>query len=203
MTEKNTVGLLLEKQYKIPFAMFREAFTAFQKRFVYPKTYLVMGLLLVICGIYAYFIVNGGEGANRSLYCMIILFCLVMMAFQWYTPRKVRRNLMEGVRQIEDDQYRLRIYPEYLEIGTLLPPEDSTADAADDLFDDAPEEDFSGTRIYYNKGMHVDEYPAFLLIYQQKSMIYVVPKEPFSEEELEILRVHFSQRLEKTFTQRL
>ena len=96
-----------------------------------------------------------------------------------------------------------RIYPEYLEIGTLLSPEESTADASDDLFDDTPEEDFSGTRIYYNKGMHVDEYPAFLLIYQQKSMIYVVPKEPFSEEELEILRVHFSQRLEKTFTQRL
>ncbi len=202
MTEENK-ALLIEKQYKIPFAMFREAFTAFQKRFVYPRTYLVMGLLLVICCVYGYFIAYGSEGANRSLYCMIILFCLVMMGFQWYTPRKVRRNLMEGVRQIEDDKYRLRIYPEYLEIGTLLPPEDSTEDVSDDLFDDTPEDNFSGTRIYYNKGMHVDEYREFLLIYQQKSMIYVVPKAPFSEEELEILRVHFSQRLEKTFTQRL
>lgn len=203
MSETTTDGMLIEKQYKIPFEMFREAFIAFQKRFVYPRTYLVMGLLLVICGIYAWFIVNGGEHANRTLYCMIILFCLIMMFFQWFTPRKARRTLMEGVKEIEDDEYRLRIFPEYLEIGTILPPENSTASETDELFDDAPEENFSGTRIHYNKGMHVDEYAAFFLIYQQKSMIYVVPKSAFSEEELEILRVHFSKRLEKNFSSRI
>ena len=124
----------------------------------------------------------------------------MMMAFQWINPRKIRMKLMEGVKEIEDDEYRLRIFPEYLEIGTILPPEDAKAAETDDLFDDVPEEDFSGTRIHYNKGLNVVEYPAFFMIYQQKSMFYVVPKAAFSEEELEILRVHFSKRLEKTFT---
>ena len=192
--------MLLEKQYKIPFDMFRDAFIAFQKKFVYPKSYAIMGVLAVVIGIYAYFIVYGGENVNRGLYCMIILFCLMMMAFQWINPRKIRMKLMEGVKEIEDDEYRLRIFPEYLEIGTILPPEDAKAAETDDLFDDVPEEDFSGTRIHYNKGLNVVEYPAFFMIYQQKSMFYVVPKAAFSEEELEILRVHFSKRLEKTFT---
>ena len=193
--------MLLEKQYKIPFDMFRDAFIAFQKKFVYPKSYAIMGVLAVVIGIYAYFIVYGGENVNRGLYCMIILFCLMMMAFQWINPRKIRMKLMEGVKEIEDDEYRLRIFPEYLEIGTILPPEDAKAAETDDLFDDVPEEDFSGTRIHYNKGLNVVEYPAFFMIYQQKSMFYVVPKAAFSEEELEILRVHFSKRLDKTFTQ--
>jgi hypothetical protein len=191
--------MLLEKQYKIPFDMFRDAFIAFQRRFVYPKSYIIMAVLAVVIGIYAYSLVYGGENANRGLYCMIILFCLMMMAFQYINPRKIRMKLMEGVKEIEDDSYRLRVFPEYLEIGTILPPEDTRAAESDDLFDDVPEEDFSGTRIHYNKGLNVIEYPGFFMIYQQKSMFYVVPKSAFSEEELEILRVHFAKRLEKTF----
>ena len=194
--EEKTV--LLEKQYRIPFELFREAFIAFQKRFVFPRSYLTMAILALICVIYGYFVVNGSD-SGRPLYCMVILFCLVMIGFQWFNPRKIRRNLMEGIREIENDEYRLRIYAEYLEIGTILPPEETEVSETDELFDDTPEEDFSGTRIYYNKGMHVIEYGNFFMLYQQKTMFYVIPKAAFSEEELEIMRVHFSQRLEKNF----
>ena len=38
------------------------------------------------------------------------------------------------------------------------------------------------------------------MIYQTKTMFYVVPKEAFSAEEQEVLRVHFSQKLEKNFS---
>ncbi len=189
---------LIEKQYRIPFAMFRTAFLAFQRRFVYPKNYCIMAVLLLVSVLYGYFIMTD-DGANVPLYCMIILFCLVMAGIQWYNPRKIRRNLMEGVKEIEDDVYRLTIYPEYLEIGTMLPPEEQAPEEQDALFEDKPEEDFSGTRIYYNKGMHVREYETFFMIYQTKTMFYAVPKSAFTEEEMEIMRVHFSKRLAKTF----
>ena len=192
-------NLLIEKQYTIPFELFRTAFIAFQKKFVYPRTYVVMGILAAVIGLYSYFLVYGGENVNRGLYCMIIMFCAVMIVLQWINPRRIRMKLMEGIREIENDQYRLRVFPEYLEIGTILPPDDVTGSESDALFDDVPEEDFSGTRIHYNKGMNVIEYTEFFMVYQQKTMFYVVPKTPFSEEELEILRVHFSKRLEKTF----
>lgn len=198
----NDSGLLLEKSYQIPYELFRTAFTAFQKKFVYPRNYLTMALLSIIIGIYAYFIIT--TDAQRPLYCMIILICILLIGFQWYNPRKIRRNLMLAVKEIEQDSYRIRIYPEYLEIGTILPPEDTgTEDASDALFDDSPEENFSGTRIYYNKNLHVTEYQSFFMLYQSKTMFYVLPKADFSEEELEILRVHFSQRLDKTFQQNL
>ena len=190
-------GLLLEKQYQIPFELFRDSFTAFQKKFVYPRNYAVMAVLLIVCAVYVYFIIWGDENTDRTLYFMIILFCLMMTAFQWYNPKKIKRNLLEAVREIEQDEYRLRIFPEYLEIGTLLPEEESHE--TDELFDDEPEENFSGTRIYYNKGMHVLEYDSFFMIYQTKTMFYTVPKSAFSEEELEVLRVHFSKRLDKNF----
>lgn len=198
----NDSGLLLEKSYQIPFALFKSSFTAFQKKFVYPKTYLTMGLLAVIIGIYAYFVVNGAD-SQRPMYCTVILVCAVLIGFQWYNPRKIRRNLMLAVREIEQDNYRIRIYPGYLEIGTILPPEDTSGQDSDtdNLFDDTPEDNFSGTRIYYNKNLHITEYPDFFMIYQTKTMFYVLPKSAFSEEELEIMRVHFSQRLDKAFQQ--
>lgn len=202
-TTKDTASLLLEKQYHIPFELFREAFIAFQKRFVYPRNYAVMAVFLIVAGVYGWLTATAPEGANRQLYCIIILFCLVMAVFQWWNPRKIRRDLMEGIRQIEDDRYCLRLYPEYLEIGTILPPEEGTAGAEHDaLFDDVPEEDISGTRIYYNKGLHVAEYGRFFMVYQTRAMFYVIPKDAFSAEELEIMRVHFEKKLGKQFTVR-
>ena len=196
-------GLLLEKSYHIPYALFKTAFIAFQKKFVYPRNYLTMGILTLIIGIYSYFLIQGSD-EKRPLYCMIILICLLLTGFQWYNPRKIRRNLMLAVKEIEQDSYRIRIFPEYLEIGTILPPEENdTGNASDALFDDAPEENFSGTRIYYNKNLHVTEYQSFFMLYQSKTMFYVLPKADFSEEELEILRVHFSQQLDSTFQQNL
>ncbi len=193
--------LLLEKSYQISFQLFKKSFTAFQKKFVYPRTYLTMGLLALIIGIYAYFVANGAD-SQRPLYCMIIIVCAALIGFQWYNPRKIRRNLMLAVKEIEQDNYRIRIYPEYLEIGTVLPPEDAGEPSeTDTLFDDTPEENFSGTRIFYNKNLHITEYDDFFMIYQTKTMFYVLPKSVFSEEELEILRVHFSQRLDRTFQQ--
>ena len=204
--EQEYSEFLLQKQYYIPYELFKSAFTAFQKKFVYPRNYIIIAVLLIVSCIYAYFLVNGSD-SDKPIYCIVILCCLLLSGFQWYNPRKIRRNLMLAVREIEHDQYKFTIYPEYLEIGTILPPEDSSLnnknlENIDNLFDDIPEEqeNFSGTRIYYNKGLHVHEYQEFFMIYQTKTMFYVVPKSIFSEEELEIMRVHFSQRLDKNFS---
>lgn len=192
---------ILEKEYRIPFSMFRDAFTAFQKRYVFPRTRIVTALLLIAAGIYGYMVVEGGE-SQRPIYCMIVLMCLVCCAMQWYNPRKVRRSLMEGVKEIEEDRYRLRIFEDCLEIGTLLPPEEAPSEeekAADALFDDEPEEDFTGTRIFYTKDIPILEYKEFFMIYLKKQMFYVVPKKVFEEEEIKTLRTLFAEKLGKGF----
>ncbi|MDE6731208.1 MAG: hypothetical protein K2J71_10600 [Oscillospiraceae bacterium] len=205
MNQEQNSGILLQKRYQIPYELFKTAFTAFQKKFVYPRNYMMIAVLGIVCMIYAYFVVNGSE-SDRPMYCIVILCALLMIVFQILNPLKIRKNLMLAVREIENDQYQLTIYPEYLEIGTILPPEDAgnpgniPDSELDALFDDTPGENFSGTRIYYNKNLQVHEYPEFFMIYQQKTMFYVVPEAVFSEEELEILRVHFAQKLDQNFS---
>lgn len=204
MSQQEDSGILLQKCYQIPYELFKTAFMAFQKRFVYPRNYMIITVLGIVCMIYAYFVVTGSD-SDRPLYCIVILCALMMMAFQIYNPKKIRKNLLLAVREIADDRYKLTIYPGYLEIGTILPLEETDPAQKypdlDDLFDDIPEENFSGTRIYYNKNLRVQEYDAFFMIYQQKTMFYVVPKAAFSEEELEIMRVHFAQKLDKNFSE--
>lgn len=196
---------LLEKQYHIPLELFRKAFKAFQYKYVYPKVWLLTGILLVIAGIYSYFVVQGTD-SQRPVYCMIVVFCIVMCALQWYNPQKVRRNLMEGIREIEEDAYKLRVFGDYMEIGTILPEETPLTEeekAADALFADSPEENFSGTRIFYTKDIPVLEYPDFFMVYLKKRTFYVVPKKEFSSEEQEILRGIFREKLGRSFIQKL
>ncbi len=198
--QEQTPTPLLDKQYHIPLDLFRRAFTAFQKKYVYPKTYFMMAMLLVAAGIYSYFMTTV-TASQRPIYCMIVLLCLVMCGIQWFNPRKIRRNLMEAVKEIEEDRYFLKIYQEYLEIGTILPEEAPSEEAQEDdaLFDDTPKENFTGTRMHYNSEMKVTEYDDFFLLYQKRSMVYVIPKSAFNEEEAEILRVHFQKVLDKNF----
>ncbi len=200
MEQKNS-PILPEKQYHIPYEMFKTAFTAFQRRYVHPKNYAIIAVLLLACVIYTISILRS-PATEQPLYGFVILCCLVMCVFQWYNPRKIRRNLLEAVKEIGEDTYVLRIFPEYLEIGTLLPEEAPSEEQAqaDALFEDTPEEQISGTRIFYSKLLKVTEYQDFFMIYQKKSMFYVVPKSAFSEEKLTQLRVHFGNVLGKGFS---
>ncbi len=200
--EETQQTILPEKRYHISFEMFKAAFIAFQRRYVYPRNYLIIAILLIVCVIYTISILQSAA-AEQPLYGFVILCCIVMCVFQWYNPRKIRRNLMEAVREIEDDTYILRIYPEYLEIGTLIPEEEQQEEeASDELFDDTPEEQLSGTRIFYSKAFKITEYKEFFMAYQKRSMFYVIPKKHFSDAELDLLRQHFSSRLGKSFVRK-
>ncbi len=195
---------MLTKQYHIPYEMFRNAFISFQKKYVYPRSYLLMAVFLLVAGIYAYFTAIGTE-QQRPMYCMIIMVCVIMCGLQWYNPRKIRRNLMESIRGLEGDLYEFRLYPEYLEIGTILPEEEVSEDMqeTDALFEDVPQENFSGTRMYYSKALEVTEYPEFFIVYIKKANFYVLPKNAFSEEELNLLRGEFSRNLNDGFQSKI
>lgn len=203
-TEKNGVSPLLRKQYHIPVEMFRNAFVAFQRKFVYPRNYVMMGIFLLAGVIYAWQVTQCSE-QQRPIYCMIVVFCILMIGFQWYHPRKVRRNLMDAVKELEEDLYEFRLFPEYLEIGTILPEDELTEEQvqADALFEDEAQENFSGTRLHYSKSMKVMEYKDFFIVYMVKVNFYVIPKNAFTEEEIELLRSEFSKNLEKGFTNKV
>lgn len=189
---------LVKKRYSIPYELFGEAFTVFQKKFVFPRNRIMSVLLLILA---AGNVLNIMYGKGETIGYVLVLVCIALAFINWYNPRKLKRNLMESVKGIENDVYILTIYPERIVIGTVLEPEkEKEPEEYEEVFGEIPvKEDIADTEIYLNKNVKVIERKNFFMIYIKKSMFYVVPKEPLTQEEIEIMNLHFQKQLDKNF----
>ena len=189
---------LEKKRYSIPYELFGEAFTVFQKKFVFPRNRIMSVLLLILA---AGNVLNIMYGKGETIGYVLVLVCIALAFINWYNPRKLKRNLMESVKGIENDVYTLTIYPERIVIGTVLEPEkEKEPEEYEEVFGEIPvKEDIADTEIYLNKNVKVIERKNFFMIYIKKSMFYVVPKEPLTQEEIEIMNLHFQKQLDKNF----
>ena len=189
---------LVKKRYSIPYELFGEAFTVFQKKFVFPRNRIMSVLLLILA---AGNVLNIMYGKGETIGYVLVLVCIALAFINWYNPRKLKRNLMESVKGIENDVYTLTIYPERIVIGTVLEPEkEKEPEEYEEVFGEIPvKEDIADTEIYLNKNVKVIEIKNLFMIYIKKSMFYVVPKEPLTQEEIEIMNLHFQKQLDKNF----
>lgn len=189
---------LVKKRYSIPYELFGEAFTVFQKKFVFPRNRIMSVLLLILA---AGNVLNIMYGKGETIGYVLVLVCIALAFINWYNPRKLKRNLMESVKGIGNDVYTLTIYPERIVIGTVLEPEkEKEPEEYEEVFGEIPvKEDIADTEIYLNKNVKVIERKNFFMIYIKKSMFYVVPKEPLTQEEIEIMNLHFQKQLDKNF----
>ena len=189
---------LVKKRYSIPYELFGEAFTVFQKKFVFPRIRVMSVLLLIFA---AGNVLNIMYGNGETIGYVLVLVCIALAFINWYNPRKLKRNLMESVKGIENDVYTLTIYPERIVIGTVLEPEkEKEPEEYEEVFGEIPmKEDIADTEIYLNKNVKVIERKNFFMIYIKKSMFYVVPKETLTQEEIEIMNLHFQKQLDKNF----
>ena len=189
---------LVKKRYSIPYELFGEAFTVFQKKFVFPRNRVMSVMLLIFA---AGNVLNIMYGNGETIGYVLVLVCIALAFINWYNPRKLKRNLMESVKGIENDVYTLTIYPERIVIGTVLEPEkEKEPEEYEEVFGEIPmKEDIADTEIYLNKNVKVIERKNFFMIYIKKSMFYVVPKETLTQEEIEIMNLHFQKQLDKNF----
>lgn len=189
---------LVKKRYSIPYELFGEAFTVFQKKFVFPRNRVMSVLLLIFA---AGNVLNIMYGNGETIGYVLVLVCIALAFINWYNPRKLKRNLMESVKGIENDVYTLTIYPERIVIGTVLEPEkEKEPEEYEEVFGEIPmKEDIADTEIYLNKNVKVIERKNLFMIYIKKSMFYVVPKETLTQEEIEIMNLHFQKQLDKNF----
>lgn len=197
--------ILIEQEYQIPLSMFDRAFCSFQKRFVYPRNFVITGILLAVIIIYVRAAIL--DPSNTMAYLLIVASAAVI-CIQWFNPRKIRRNLMTSLKELEGDQYRMTLTQGELRIGTILTAEKLAAAAEDepeaektpeepasqpddgfqDVFDEAPAQpDIAETILPLDAQLTVTEQDEFFMIYQKKSMFYVLPKQGFSQEELTLL----------------
>lgn len=181
----------LEKIYKISNNMFREGFTAYQKKFVYPKNYLFMAVFFVLALNFVYGAVKAPE--NYFAYIMIAV-CLALMVKEWFNPRRMRRAVIDTIRDIGEQEYKITVGDGWVEFSTSeqenvenLVENENATEFSTIQREDVENEPVPPTRIE-NDRLKILEYDRFFLLADGKIMFYIVPKDDFSQAEIEIIR---------------
>lgn len=185
---------ILEKEYKIPPEMFEKAYRTYQRKFVYKKSYIFMGLFLILAADFVYAAVKQPD--NTLIYLLIVV-CLAFAFREWHNPRFIRRRLVETVRDMGETVYKIGIGDGFVDISTV--DYGTEMIDSDEESEESPEEDYGDitdetdpfpekTRINTENDYRILEYDDFFLLMQDKKVFYILPKTGFSEEELETVR---------------
>lgn len=177
MTEKN---YRFEKEYTISAEIFREGYTAFQKKFVFPQANITALAFLMLAGVFVFAVID--DNSQYFAY-LLIMVCLAMAVRQWYNPRKLKANLFESFHETENAVYKISVAEKYIDISTV-----STGESVETVENSETEELPEKSRIPIDNNFSVLEYEKFFLIFSGKSIFYIIPKENFSADEIEILR---------------
>lgn len=184
---------LLEKEYSIPYEIFGEAYTEFQKKYVNKRSYILMGIFIALGLVYVW---SAIKDPSNTLAYLLMVVCFAFAGINWYNPKRIKRTLMEGIKGLEDEKYRFELFESHIEISTLIPEKEDENDKENDinseleeeLFGDSPDEVSESSKLYFNDRLKISEKDNFFMLYQLKELFYVVPKSDFSAEELEIFR---------------
>ena len=195
----------IHKVYKITADVFRKGFAAYQKKFVYPKSYLLMAVFFILALNFVYGAVNAPD--NYFAYIMIVL-CLALTIREWFNPRKLRRVMTDAVRDLEQE-YKFVLADNYVEFSTIqrenvenshenqggnVSEENSNDDSTE--FSTIQRGDVENSQEFENvppskitlDNLQILEYDDFFLFLNGKIMFYIVPKSVFSDSELNIIR---------------
>lgn len=175
---------ILEKEYPIPCDLFEKAFSQWQKKFVYPKTYIISILFVILAIIY---IISAVKDPSNTMAYVMIALCIGLSAVNWYNPKKIKRSLLEAVSSMSDELYRMTLYDTFIEISTIIPQENED-DPEKEIFGEDPPETVESSKLYFNSGLKIIEYDEYFIAYQAKESFYIIPKSGFSDGELDIFR---------------
>lgn len=197
MTGGKLDNIKLEKIYSLSPDLFRDGFRAYQKKFVYPKSYLLMAVFLILALNFVYGAVNAPD--NYLAYIMIVA-CLALMVREWFNPRRIRRIMTDTVRDIGTQQYKFTLADGFAEFSTIehgnvenSAETTETSESSTELSTIQPEnvENFNEPAppsVIPAERLRILEYDSFFLFLDGKAMFYIVPKDNFSDEEISLVR---------------
>lgn len=195
----------LEKEYAVSPDIFDKAYKSYQKKFVYLKSYIFMGIFLLLA---ADFIWAAAKNPGNTLVYLLIVVCIALAFREWHNPRFIRRRLYETVRDMGKVVYKIGVGDGFIDISTIddgtsgddedgdsgkNAEEASTENAEDteendDISPEAEELMPEKSRLNTKENYSLLEYDEYFLLMQGKEVFYILPKAGFSEDELEIIR---------------
>ena len=88
--------------YHIKREYYRDGFSAFQKKFVMKRNYVMMALFFILL---VSFVVSAvADPSNKTAY-FLMMICLAAVFMLWYNPRKQRRMVLDAVQELEFEQF--------------------------------------------------------------------------------------------------
>lgn len=204
----------LEKEYTVSPDIFDKAYKSYQKKFVYLKSYIFMGIFLLLA---ADFIWAAAKNPGNTLVYLLIVVCIALAFREWHNPRFIRRRLYETVRDMGKVVYKIGVGDGFIDISTVDDgtsgdddededsggnAEETSAEKAedteenDDISPEAEELMPEKSRLNTKENYSLLEYDEYFLLMQGKEVFYILPKAGFSEDELEIIRKTSAQGTE-------
>ena len=168
----------LVKEYCLSRGDVREGYRQYQKKYVYPKSYIFMALFLVLAANFVYGAVN--DPKNLLAY-LLVAACLAFAFREWYSPRLMRRRITETAAELEKTVYRLSVADTCAEIETVY---EETEGSEENIAEDLP----APSRIAFSEDYSLAEYDDFFIMFCGKTMFYIIPKTALNAEEQEIIR---------------
>ena len=166
----------LTKEYSVPKDIFAEGYDAFQKKYIFPRRNIQITVYLILSAVWtAVSVYAGFEGKIQYMAYLLIVFFLAMAVKSWHNPLKQRESIMSAFEMIGDTVYNVEFYGESVEFSTISQGE---------VENPPPEK----TVINFDENYSLLEYERFFLLFSGKELFYILPKEIFSESEIEIIR---------------
>lgn len=205
---------LVSKEYSISLEMFGNAFVDFQKKFTYPKN-ILMTCAFALIGLT--YIPPFIRDPGNSMCILIMIICIFLIAGIWANTFMIRKNLMNSIQGIQGDRYSVDIHEDGMSICTTefsgdpdeeIPeevPENTesvtengvSAEEEDDFFAETEPLTPAGvakTIIDFTEdNVKIIEKKDYYIIYLVKRMFYVLPKNIFSEDEIQIITESFKK----------
>lgn len=175
--------------YKISTEMYGEAYRIYQKIFVYPKNYIFQALLLILAVDFGY---HAGKDPSNMMAYLLCVVCIAFIFVLWYNPKKMRRSVMDVVREIEGDEYTFTFTENKMFFKTL-PPEHAQDKSGKVVSPAAP------TELCCTRELRVVERSDFFLICKGKQLFYVLPKYALNDNQAVIFRETLENNLGKRF----
>ena len=186
-------GILLSFEYNVKNSEEEQAFTAFQKKYVYKgniiKTVLfgIVALLFLVS-----FIRDPKEYLNPVLMFVSLAFIFVI----WFNTFKIRKSLLQALKVLENDKYIFTLYDDRFSIETILDESE---------FDEDEEIPVVKPRVvtFGETEIHVIENIDMYILILKKDTIYVLPKRCFDENVSKELGDKFREKLGEEYETKL
>ncbi len=164
-------------EYNIKNEEEEEAFTVFQKKYVYKRNWIVTALFSVVA---IMFMISIARNPGVYLNWVLCFVCLVMIFTTWFNTFRIKKYLMKALASLEDDKYRFTLYDDCFKIETVFTEEEMQA------------EDFVPVKPrivrFEDISLNIIENARLFIIILRKETIYVLSKRVIKEKDQTLLR---------------